>query len=114
MTPAQFKESVCARLKELRLKAGYDKMTEFAKELGIPVTTYPKYESRSLLPHRYIARVCELTGCDEHYFLTGEHGSYSQQALQLLNRIAPYENLLDVATIDEIVAYLKIKESRRH
>lgn len=87
-------------------------MTEFAKVLGIPETTYPKYESRSLLPHRYIARVCELTGCDEHYFLTGKITSHSAEIMRLIRKIEPYQNLLDNETIDEVIAYMKIKQTR--
>ncbi|MBI5450648.1 MAG: helix-turn-helix transcriptional regulator [Gammaproteobacteria bacterium] len=112
ITPGQFKESVCSRLKELRLKAGYERMTDFAKALGIPATTYPKYENRSLLPHRYITRVCRLTGCDEHYFLTGQTHGQPLQTLHLLNKVAPYVELLDAETIDEIVSYLKIKQTQ--
>ena len=71
-TPAtRYRKAFCQRLKAAREAAGYTQIT-FAKELGLERDTYAKYESRSLLPHHLIPRVCQLTGHDAWYMLTGQ------------------------------------------
>ncbi len=70
-TPAQYKKTFIARLKAIREAAGYTQ-TEFARGLGLKDRdAYAKYESRSLLPHHLITKVCDLTGHDPYFLLTG-------------------------------------------
>lgn len=74
ITPAQYKKAFCTRLKSIREATGLNQ-DDFAKQLGIKRDTYAKYESRSLLPHHLIPRVCEITGHDCWFVLTGQPGS---------------------------------------
>lgn len=60
-SPARFKKAFLARTKLAREAAGLTQ-EELAKRLGIRQDKYAKYESRSPLPHQYVARFCEVTG----------------------------------------------------
>jgi len=71
MTPARYRETFCARLKNLRESAGMTQK-ELARELGIDKDTYAKYESRSLLPHHLIMPVCEILGVDAAFLVSGQ------------------------------------------
>lgn len=44
---------------------------EFSKSLGVARDTYARYETRSLLPHHLVIPVCDLTGHDCYFLLTG-------------------------------------------
>jgi DNA-binding XRE family transcriptional regulator len=60
-SPARFKKAFLARTKRAREAAGLTQ-EEMARRMGIRQDKYAKYESRSPLPHQYIARFCEVTG----------------------------------------------------
>jgi transcriptional regulator with XRE-family HTH domain len=68
----EFDNSFVRRVKEAREAMGWTQAF-MAESLGIPLERYKKYEQRSLLPHYLIARFCQLTSCDIHYLMTGEH-----------------------------------------
>lgn len=69
-TPADYKREFIQRLRMIRGAAGLTQ-EEFSKKLDIARDTYAQYESRSLLPHHLIFKVCELTGHDCLFILTG-------------------------------------------
>jgi DNA-binding XRE family transcriptional regulator len=69
-TPTAFKKEFCQRLKAARIMAGIGQ-AEFAKELGLLLNTYNKYETRSLLPHYLIPRACEILGVDPAVLFLG-------------------------------------------
>lgn len=72
ISKSEFKSDLALRLKMARKAAGYTQK-QFAKALGIDEPdTYAKYENRSQLPMHLLSRVCQLTGHDPWYFLTGE------------------------------------------
>lgn len=60
ISPTEYKAGFQQRLRAARERAGFtqEKMAEL---LGIAQGKYAKYERRSLLPHRYVGRFCELT-----------------------------------------------------
>lgn len=68
--PGAYRDAMCARLKAARKAAGYTQES-FAELLGLDEKTYAKYESRSLLPHPLIGRVCRLLDIDAFVFLDG-------------------------------------------
>jgi len=70
-SPKKYKNEFCLRLRVIRESCGYTQ-EEFAKLLGISRDTYSKYEYRSLLPHHLIPVVCELSGHDPWFLLTGK------------------------------------------
>jgi DNA-binding XRE family transcriptional regulator len=68
-TPVQFNKELAMRLKAARIAAGYDTQPQFAKDLGIELERYKKWESgRTPIQHEYLTQVCELTGKDPNYF----------------------------------------------
>jgi transcriptional regulator with XRE-family HTH domain len=68
-TPVQFNKALAARLRAARIAAGYDTQAPFAKELGIELERYKKWESgRTPIQHEFLPRVCELTGKDANFF----------------------------------------------
>ena len=70
-TKTKFKAGYAMRLKMARQDAGYTQK-EFAKLLDIPPDTYSKYERRSELPPSLLVAVCNITGHDPWFFLTGK------------------------------------------
>lgn len=60
-SPAKYKQEFCDRTKQFRIRAGYNNRIEFAGLLGISAENYAKYETRTPLPHPYIAKYCILT-----------------------------------------------------
>jgi DNA-binding XRE family transcriptional regulator len=51
----------CRRLKELREAVGWTQ-EQMAAAIGVEKENYKKYETRSPLPHRHVARLCLLVG----------------------------------------------------
>jgi DNA-binding XRE family transcriptional regulator len=72
-TPAasEYRRNLLRRTKELRENSGYTQ-AEMADFLNIKVEAYKKYESRSLLPHRFIHKFCRLVKVTEELFLEGK------------------------------------------
>lgn len=60
--PPDFTAKFVERVRVARDTAGYTHPDDMAKALGVPVTTYRKYESRSCMPHHLIPKFCALTG----------------------------------------------------
>lgn len=46
-----------------------------AKALGIKAGTYTRYETRTMLPHRYIHRFIELTGVPYDWYMSGKRSA---------------------------------------
>ena len=67
----KYKEAFLARVKGAREAAGYNQ-EEMAGELDISRDRYAKWETRSLLPHQFIAAFAEITGHDAWFILTGQ------------------------------------------
>jgi SOS-response transcriptional repressor LexA len=72
------KSDVCAiieRIKLLRQQyAGTRGKSEFARCLGISPSTYSYYEKNRIPPMEVLLRMCEVTGSDLHWLLTGDQG----------------------------------------
>lgn len=67
-TPANVKKSIAERLRAARIAAEYPTQAEFAKQLGVEVERYKKWESgRTPIPHEFVAMACELLGKDANY-----------------------------------------------
>lgn len=60
-SPSEFERQWIARTKFAREKSGKSQ-DEIADNLGIPQPTYGKYETRTMMPHRYVMAFCAL--CD--------------------------------------------------
>ncbi len=69
-----FQAAFRARLKQIREDAGFSQ-PGFAKSIGVSPGTYSKYESRSMLPLYLLPTVCEVTGHDAWFVLTGQPAS---------------------------------------
>ncbi|MPM19928.1 hypothetical protein SDC9_66355 [bioreactor metagenome] len=64
------KQKFGRRLKEMRLKAGYERQIDLAKKLGTVVQTISNYESGSRLPDaEMLARIVEVLPCNADYLL---------------------------------------------
>lgn len=64
------KQKFGQRLKEMRLKAGYERQIDLAKKLGTVVQTISNYESGSRLPDaEMLARIVEVLPCNADYLL---------------------------------------------
>ncbi len=64
------KQKFGQRLKEMRLKAGYERQIDLAKKLGTVVQTISNYESGSRLPDaEMLARIVEMLPCNADYLL---------------------------------------------
>jgi len=60
--PPDYTAKFVERVRVARETAGYDHPDKMAKALGVPITTYRKYESRSCMPHHLIPKFCALAG----------------------------------------------------
>jgi len=64
------KQKFGRRLKEMRLKAGYERQIDLAKKLGTVVQTISNYESGCRLPDaEMLARIVEVLPCNADYLL---------------------------------------------
>ena len=69
-------KTIIARIVELRKDfAGAKGKSKFAKALGISVSDYSSYENGRLLPVPILLKICEVTGADLHWLLTGRYQS---------------------------------------
>lgn len=70
-TPASVKKAIAERLRAARISADdnrYPTQASFAKDLGVEVERYKKWESgRTPIPHEFVALACELLGKDANY-----------------------------------------------
>lgn len=69
-TDAEFREEFIERTKRAREASGYTQ-EQMAGFLGIDQGRYKQYETRSALPHVFIAKFCLLCRCEVHWLLTG-------------------------------------------
>jgi transcriptional regulator with XRE-family HTH domain len=65
--------AIIARVRRLRTRhAGPRGRSTFARELGISPSTYNYYETTRVPPIGVLVRICELTGADLNWLLTGD------------------------------------------
>jgi len=63
---------ICGRIAKLRLEtAGPRGKSSFAKQLGLSASTYDYYEAARVPPANVLVRICEVTGADLRWLLTG-------------------------------------------
>ena len=75
-------KSICQRLRRLREDyAGKRGKSFFAKALGLSPSTYSYYEHSRIPPAEVLCRVCELTGADLRWLLTGDGALVSGSTL---------------------------------
>ena len=66
-------KATISRIIQLRKQfAGRRGKSKFAKALGISASTYSYYENDRLAPIAILLKICQLTGCDLHWLLTGQ------------------------------------------
>lgn len=49
--------------------------SRFASKLGLPVSTYSTYEAGRNPPPEILAKICDITGCDLRWLITGSPGN---------------------------------------
>jgi repressor LexA len=76
MLTARENDSIIERTRKARVDAGYKSQAAMALALGIEITTYPKYETRTPIPQNLIPQFCALTKVSPQWLLTG-HEEYS-------------------------------------
>ena len=69
-TPASYKAAFIERTRLAR-RMFSEEPIDMAKALGIAPGTYTRYETRNMLPHRYIGRFVELTGVKYDFLMNG-------------------------------------------
>ena len=66
-------KAIIGRIMMLRTQyAGMRGKSKFSRALGISASTYNYYEKTRVPPIEIILKICELTGADIHWVLTGE------------------------------------------
>jgi len=99
---------ISVRLTYLREKCfGSRGKQRFAKELGIPLSSYATYEAGRTPPPELLVKVSEVTGCDLGWLMTGK--------LQALPKASPDPEMEDILTRMEqlISSQPKAKEAVR-
>lgn len=66
----EYKQAFKERVAQARTARGW-KQWQMAEALGIPQDKYKQYESRGLLPHRFIWRFCMFAHVNPEWLLTG-------------------------------------------
>lgn len=92
-------KAIIDRIRELRIRfAGERGKSNFARSLGISPSTYNYYEENRVPPIETLLAICQITGADLNWLLTGQSSTasaglpFSGPARELLNKIA---SLLD-------------------
>jgi transcriptional regulator with XRE-family HTH domain len=73
ISPKDFRSELAARVKLAREAAGFTQQ-EVSDVLGVPQTTYHKYEAgrATPMPHHLIHKFCLLTRVSEGWLMSGE------------------------------------------
>jgi hypothetical protein len=71
MSETEEKLAFIRRVRTAR-EARFDTQKPMCTILGIEQGVYKQYETRSLLPHRYLLKFCAATGVELEWLLTGE------------------------------------------
>lgn len=79
-SPAAYRAAFINRTRVAR-ELFSENAADMARALGIPVGTYPRYETRNALPHHLIPRFCELTGVPVEWLFRGPRGHALEIAL---------------------------------
>jgi len=65
--------AIIDRVRQLREQfAGPRGKSKFARALGLSASTYSYYENNRIAPIDVLLRICQLTGADLHWLLTGQ------------------------------------------
>lgn len=68
--------AIIERIRNLRIRfAGERGKSKFARAIGISPSTYSYYENDRVPPIETLLAVCQVTGADLHWLLTGQPGS---------------------------------------
>jgi transcriptional regulator with XRE-family HTH domain len=66
-------KAIIERVRQVRKQhAGARGKSKFARALGISASTYSYYENNRVAPTKILLRICELTGADLWWLLTGQ------------------------------------------
>lgn len=60
--PPDYTAKFVERTRVARETAGFDQPKDMAAALGLPPSTYIKYETRTCLPHHLIPKFCAVAG----------------------------------------------------
>ena len=66
-----YAEKTCDRLRNFRLASGKS-ARDVAERLNMPTELYLLYEETELVPHRFIAPLCEALNFAPWFYLTGK------------------------------------------
>ena len=70
-TPTETELAFIARTKEARLRR-FEAAKDMAASLKIGAARYAKYETRTPLPHEYVAQFCLIAGVSIEWLFTGQ------------------------------------------
>jgi SOS-response transcriptional repressor LexA len=109
-------KAIIERVRLVRIQyAGNRGRSKFARELGISASTYSYYESNRVAPIEVLLKICEVTGADLQWLLTGsgtgEKISFRQNS-EILRKL---ESLLtDTPKLAEpVLAFLELLSEKR-
>jgi len=89
------KNVIIGRIKLLRKEhAGERGRSKFAKELGISASTYSYYENRRVPPIEILLKICEVTGANLNWLLSGEGNAKTSKAEQFETKHQANSSLL--------------------
>jgi transcriptional regulator with XRE-family HTH domain len=109
-------KAIIERVRLVRIQyAGKRGRSKFARELGISASTYSYYESNRVAPIEVLLRICEITGADLKWLLTGsgpgEKISFGPNS-EILRKL---ESLLTDAPklAEPVMAFLELLSEKR-
>ena len=109
-----------ARIVELRKDfAGARGKSKFARALGISYSTYNSYEDRRLPPIRVLLKICEVTGAELHWLLTGrcEAAQGAQRTTRLSAELTEKLSSLwqsNPDTRDSLIAFIELLSEKKN
>jgi len=113
-------KAIIGRIIKLRKDfAGTRGKSKFAKSLDISPSTYTYYENDRLPPIPVLLKICEVTGADLHWLLTGRYTTApaSQAALGLSPELTTkLKTLLQTSpeSADALTAFVELLSEKRH
>jgi phage repressor protein C with HTH and peptisase S24 domain len=86
---------LCDRLIFLRQKHfGSRGKKRFAAELGLPLSTYATYEAGRNPPPEVLAKICDITGCDLKWLITGSTSNLPKTTPEISEILSRMESIL--------------------
>lgn len=87
MTESESKEAFGQRLRHARQVRGYSTASDFARQLGVKVHTYAKWEQGENLPAKtaQLIQICRELGVSSDWLLSGDERHLTVEIAKLLS-----------------------------